>query len=140
MAADAHDENRVELDLLLEEIYRRCHYDFRSYARSSLHRRIAQAQSSLGSSSVEHLRDYVIRDPKAFTELLRYLTIQVSDFFRDPGYHRILREEVMPHLATFPLPQNLGRRMWNRRRGLLDRHHSPGGGAARSVIDLRDGH
>ena len=102
MAADAHDENRVELDLLLEEIYRRYHYDFRSYARSSLHRRIAHAQSSLGSSSVKHLRESVIRDPRAFTELLRYLTIQVSDFFRDPGYHRILREEVMPHLATFP--------------------------------------
>lgn len=98
----AHDENRVELDLLLEEIYRKYHYDFRSYARSSLHRRIAQAQSSLGSSSVRHLRETVIRDPKAFTELLRYLTVQVSDFFRDPGYHRILREEVMPHLATFP--------------------------------------
>lgn len=102
MAADANDENRVELDLLLEEIYRRYHYDFRSYARSSLHRRIAQAQSSLGRSSVKHLREHVIRDTRAFTELLRYLTIQVSDFFRDPGYHRILREEVMPHLATFP--------------------------------------
>ena len=102
MAADTHDENRVELDLLLQEIYRRYHYDFRSYARSSLHRRIAQAQSSLGSESVKHLRDSVTREPRAFTELLRYLTIQVSDFFRDPAYHRILREEVMPHLATFP--------------------------------------
>lgn len=102
MAADAHDEDRVELDLLLAEIYQRYHYDFRSYVRSSLHRRIAQAQSALGSSSVKHLRDSVIRDPRAFTELLRYLTIQVSDFFRDPEYHRILREEVMPHLATFP--------------------------------------
>lgn len=102
ITADTHDENRVELDLLLEEIYRRYHYDFRSYARSSLYRRIAQAQSSLGSSSVKQLRDYVIRDPRAFTELLRYLTIQVSDLFRDPEYHRILREEVMPHLATFP--------------------------------------
>jgi chemotaxis protein methyltransferase CheR len=102
MTADRHDESQVELGLLLEEIYRRYHYDFRSYARSSLHRRIAQAQSSLGCPSVKHLRDYVIRDPRAFTELLRYLTVQVSDFFRDPQYHRILREEVMPHLATYP--------------------------------------
>ena len=92
MAAEAQDENQIDLDLLLEEIYRRYHYDFRSYARASLHRLIAQAQSSLGSSSVKQLRDCIIRDPGAFTELLRYLTIQVSDFFRDPDYHRALRE------------------------------------------------
>jgi chemotaxis protein methyltransferase CheR len=103
MGSDAHDENEAEaeLDLLLEEIYRRYHYDFRSYARSFLHRRVAQAKSSLGSPSVRNLLDRVIADPGAFTALLPYLTIQVSDFFRDPEYHRILRESVVPHLATY---------------------------------------
>lgn len=102
MSTDAHDENEVELDLLLDEVHRRYHYDFRCYARSSLHRRIAQAQSSLESPSIRHLRDRIIREPGAFTELLRHLTVQVSDFFRDPGYHRIFRKKVVPHLATFP--------------------------------------
>ena len=31
-----------------------------------------------------------------------YLTIQVSEMFRDPAYFRALREQVVPHLRTFP--------------------------------------
>jgi chemotaxis protein methyltransferase CheR len=102
MAADAHDDNEAELDLLLEAIFRRYHYDFRNYARSLLHRRVARARSTLGSPTVAHLLDRVVHDPAAFTELLHYLTIQVSDLFRDPNYFRVLREEVLPHLATHP--------------------------------------
>ncbi len=98
----AMDENEVELDLLLEAIYLTYHYDFRRYARSSLHRGVARAQSSLGSPTITHLLDRVVHESGAFTELLRYLTIQVSDLFRDPGYFRLLREKVMPHLATYP--------------------------------------
>jgi chemotaxis protein methyltransferase CheR len=102
MATDAHNENDVELDLLLEAIYRTYHYDFRRYARSSLHRSVARAKSALGSPTITHLLDCVVHDSGAFAELLRYLTIRVSDLFRDPGYFRFLREKVMPHLATYP--------------------------------------
>jgi len=31
-----------------------------------------------------------------------FLTIQVSEMFRDPGYFRALREKVVPHLRTWP--------------------------------------
>jgi chemotaxis protein methyltransferase CheR len=37
-----------------------------------------------------------------FPALLEYLTVQVSDMFRDPSYFRALREEVVPHLRTYP--------------------------------------
>jgi chemotaxis protein methyltransferase CheR len=102
IATDAQDDNDLELDLLLEAIYRTYHYDFRRYARSSLHRSVARAQSALGSPTITHLLDRIVHESTAFAELLRYLTIQVSDLFRDPGYFRLLREKVMPHLATYP--------------------------------------
>jgi chemotaxis protein methyltransferase CheR len=35
-------------------------------------------------------------------QLLSYLTVQVSEMFRDPSFFRALREEVVPHLATYP--------------------------------------
>lgn len=102
IASDSQAENDVELDLLLEAIYRIYHYDFRRYARASLHRSVARAQAALGSPTITHLLDRVIHESGAFAEMLRYLTIQVSDLFRDPGYFRLLREKVMPHLATYP--------------------------------------
>src|SRR5947207_11154223 len=95
----------TELDLLLDEVFRRCHYDFRRYARPHLHRRVARAQASLGVSSIADLKDRVSHEPAALTALLQTLTIQVSDLFRDPAYYRALREEVVPHLATYPAPR-----------------------------------
>jgi chemotaxis protein methyltransferase CheR len=102
MAPGAQAENDLELDLLLEAIYRAYHYDFRGYARSSLRRSVARAKSALGSPTTTHLLDRIVHESGAFIELLRCLTIQVSDLFRDPGYFRLLRERVMPHLATYP--------------------------------------
>jgi chemotaxis protein methyltransferase CheR len=37
-----------------------------------------------------------------FEELMAFLTIQVSEMFRDPAYFRALRERVIPHLRTYP--------------------------------------
>ena len=34
--------------------------------------------------------------------LLSYLTVQVSDLFRDPTYFRAIRENLVPHLKTYP--------------------------------------
>jgi chemotaxis protein methyltransferase CheR len=36
-----------------------------------------------------------------FTHLLRFLTVQVSDMFRDPSYFKALREHVVPYLRTY---------------------------------------
>jgi chemotaxis protein methyltransferase CheR len=100
MSADTNDE--AELDLLLEGICERYHYDFRHYSRAHLHRRIARAQVLAGSPSVADLLDSVLQSPTAFTELLRCMTIPTSDLFRDPDYYAVLRREVIPRLATYP--------------------------------------
>lgn len=97
----AHQED-PELDLLLEAIYVRYHYDFRQYSRSVMRRRIDRARASLETPTVAHLVDRIEREPATFAALLRMLTIRVSDLFRDPDYYRTLRETVMPHLATYP--------------------------------------
>jgi chemotaxis protein methyltransferase CheR len=35
-------------------------------------------------------------------QLLGYLTVQVSEMFRDPAFFLALREKVVPHLRTYP--------------------------------------
>lgn len=91
----------IELDLLLDAIYRIYHYDFRSYSEASLMRRVRSAQVYFGCETISRLQERVIREPQMFGEMLRFLTVQVSDMFRDPSYFRALRETVVPHLKTY---------------------------------------
>ncbi|HCH78984.1 MAG TPA: chemotaxis protein CheR, partial [Pseudomonas sp.] len=52
--------------------------------------------------SISALQRKILYDPQAFMDLLQYLTIPVSEMFRDPGYFRALREQVVPVLRTYP--------------------------------------
>lgn len=92
----------IEIDLLLEGIYRRYHHDFRGYSKGSLRRRLGQALTALDCQSVSHLQERVLHEPELLPLLLRYLTVQVSDMFRDPEYWRAIRAQVIPVLATYP--------------------------------------
>jgi chemotaxis protein methyltransferase CheR len=93
------------LDRLLEVIYRDYHHDFRSYARASLARGVARARLALGSVTLTDMCELVADDPTAFATLLAELTVPVSELFRDPPYFRVLRERIIPHLATYPSPR-----------------------------------
>ena len=92
----------LELGLLLDGIFKKYHYDFRRYSEASLKRRLMNALSHFGCETLSRLQDRVLHDPQAFTELLRYLTVQVSDLFRDPSYFRSIREKLVPYLQTYP--------------------------------------
>jgi chemotaxis protein methyltransferase CheR len=90
-----------ELAALLDAIYHVYHHDFRSYAERSLQRRVQAALIQLRCASLAALRERVVRDPAVFAELLRFLTVQVTDMFRDPAYFRAIRTHVVPYLRTY---------------------------------------
>lgn len=92
----------LEVRLLLEAIFDRYHYDFRSYAPASLKRRLAQACEQLGVATLSGLQERVLHESETFSTLLQYLTVQVSDMFRDPEFFAALRKQVLPLLATYP--------------------------------------
>lgn len=92
----------LEIQLLLDALYRHYHYDFRHYARASIKRRLAQARTQLGYDSISAMQSAVLHDETMLPLLLNYLTVQVSEMFRDPSYFRALREKVIPHLRTYP--------------------------------------
>jgi len=92
----------IELPLLLEAIHSRYSYDFRRYAVSSLKRRLAQAMKHFQCRSLSGLQERVLREPEVMHGLLTFLTVQVSEMFRDPSFYRALREKVVPYLRTYP--------------------------------------
>jgi chemotaxis protein methyltransferase CheR len=92
----------LELNLLLEAIYRKFHYDFRAYSRASLRRRMERALLDFGCESLSRLQERVLHEPEVFPALLDVLTVKYTDMFRDPRYFRALRERVVPVLRTYP--------------------------------------
>jgi chemotaxis protein methyltransferase CheR len=92
----------IELPLLLEAVYRKYHYDFRGYAAASLKRRLTQAMERFGCQTLSQLQHRLLHEPVLFPALLDFLTVQVSEMFRDPAYFRALREKVVPLLRTYP--------------------------------------
>lgn len=92
----------IEYGLLIDAIYHLFHYDFRGYAPGSLRRRLRSAMSRFECGSLSQLQDKIMHDPAIFPALLDFLTVQVSDMFRDPTYFRALREQVVPLLRTYP--------------------------------------
>ncbi|WP_045386766.1 protein-glutamate O-methyltransferase CheR [Falsirhodobacter sp. alg1] len=92
----------IELDLFLEALHRRYHYDFRAYSRGSLFRRAELACERLHCDSLSALQDKVLHHPEILPDVIDCMTVQVSEMFRDPAYFAAMRQHVIPHLRTFP--------------------------------------
>jgi len=93
---------QIEIDLLLEAVYRRWGYDFRFYARASIERRIRQFLSGTDCASVSEMIPRLLHDREFFSRLARYFSISVTEMFRDPFVYRAVRENVIPLLRTWP--------------------------------------
>ncbi len=92
----------IEVDLLLEAIYRRYGHDFRNYSRVSIKRRIRGFVAASGFVTIGDMIPPVLHDETLFEKLVCDLSITVSEMFRDPEFFIFLREQVIPHLKTFP--------------------------------------
>lgn len=78
-------------------------YDLLGYQRDSLERRIKAMMISFGVDSFCDFQRLVLSNAKFFQRLIVELSVSVSGFFRHPEQFRLLREEVFPYLASFPL-------------------------------------
>lgn len=96
------DLERIEIQLLLEGIYRHYGFDFRSYAYSSIRRRIWKRITAEGLPNVTSLQERVLHDPPTMERLLLDLSVNVTAMFRDPGFYRAFRTLIVPILRTYP--------------------------------------
>lgn len=92
----------VELKAILESINLKYSYDFRRYASSSVKRTLIHAMDRMGCRTLGILQEKILADSESFKDLIQSLTISVTEMFRDPAYFRALREQVIPHLSTYP--------------------------------------
>jgi chemotaxis protein methyltransferase CheR len=92
----------VEVDLLLEGVYRVGGFDFRNYARASLWRRIQNRLRAEKVDTVTSLLDKIVHDASCMDRFVGGLSVNVSAMFRDPGFFQALRAQVFPLLRTWP--------------------------------------
>jgi len=92
----------VEVDLLLEAVYRIRGFDFRDYAGASLRRRIQNRLIGEKVDTITRLLDKILHDESCMDRFVLGLSVNVSAMFRDPGFFRVLREQVLPLLRRSP--------------------------------------
>jgi len=100
--ADDTEIQEIEIDLLLEAIFRRYGYDFRNYSRPSIERRIEQYLSDNKYQSCLELTAKLLRNRLAFLDFLPYFSISVTALFRDPFFYEAVRDKILPILKTWP--------------------------------------
>jgi len=99
---DLLENQDIEIRLLIEAIYQKYGYDFRNYSQAHIKRRIL---NRFNLSGMKHLTDMIreaLNNHKFVDQILMDLSITVTEMYRDPGFYKALREEVIPILKTYP--------------------------------------
>jgi chemotaxis protein methyltransferase CheR len=96
------ETDALELQLLLEGVYRQYGFDFREYAPASLKRRVWRRVQAEHAGTIAGLLERVLHDADVMERLLLDLSINVTSMFRDPTFYKAFREKVVPLLKTYP--------------------------------------
>lgn len=77
-----------------------CGFDLDAYKTEQMERRTRQWMARRGIPTMAALLRKLREDPQARSDFLDYLTINTSQFFRDPGTWEVLRARVLPQLLA----------------------------------------
>lgn len=88
------------LAAILQQLRKHTRYDFGSYRKNMLLRRIQRRMGLRHSGNLQQYLDLITEDPQEATALYRDLLISVTAFFRDPEAYSVLREKLCSTLAT----------------------------------------
>ncbi|MGZ4552397.1 MAG: CheR family methyltransferase [Mycobacteriaceae bacterium] len=98
MTDNAHNDDNAGLDTLLEYLRRSRGFDFSSYKRSTLSRRVAKRMYEVGVDGYADYLDYLEVHSDEFGQLFNTILINVTAFFRDDRPWAFLRDEVVPRI------------------------------------------
>jgi chemotaxis protein methyltransferase CheR len=95
----------IEIDLLLEGLYRVHGFDFRDYSRGSIKRRILELIRVEQLTTVSEFQSKVLHDANCLERFLLGLSVHATAMFRDPSFYLTFRKRVVPLLRTYPTVQ-----------------------------------
>ena len=92
----------IEIELLLEAIFRYYNFDFRNYSRLSIKRRVLHMIDLEGLQNISALQEKILHHREYMERFLLNLSVTVTSMFRDPSFYLALRNKVIPTLRTYP--------------------------------------
>jgi chemotaxis protein methyltransferase CheR len=93
---------QLEIELLLKALAQRYGYDFLSYSRAHIERRIHHFLKQTSLNRVSDLVPAVLWDEQLAARLIGDFSITVTSMFRDPEFYQQLRQHLIPVLRTYP--------------------------------------
>jgi chemotaxis protein methyltransferase CheR len=94
--------NDRELEVLINEVFEYHGFDFSGYSHASLKRRVDRLYQMDGFKSLGEMLTKIRLEPGYFKRMIEEITVNVTEMFRDPLFYSVLREEILPVLATKP--------------------------------------
>lgn len=91
-----------DVEILLNDLFERYGYDFTDYSRASLKRRINRLFSLDRFPSFAEFRYHLKSNESYFKRFIEEVTVTVTEMFRDPNFYKVLREQILPVLGTYP--------------------------------------
>jgi chemotaxis protein methyltransferase CheR len=94
------DIELIQLKYLLSHLKEKFHYDFSDYTMSSFKRRVIRILELYGFDTVEALIKRLDSDKFFIDTVVKAITVNTTEMFRDPSFWRKLRDEIIPDLNT----------------------------------------
>lgn len=94
--------DNAQIETLLSDVLEAHGYDFLEYSHASIKRRITRLYTLDNFVSFAEFRYTVKNDKQYFKRFLEEITVNVTEMFRDPGFYKSLRNDVLPVLGTYP--------------------------------------
>ncbi|SNS50898.1 chemotaxis protein methyltransferase CheR [Noviherbaspirillum humi] len=105
IAQDERQLEGIEVDLLLEGLYRRYGADFREYERGGLTRRLEAFRAQNRLDSISAMLAPMLRDPAFCRALCRFLLTREAGLFEQASEFAALRGILGPLLGSYPAPK-----------------------------------
>ncbi len=99
--------NNEEIDIgisgirkITDIVKQRYNFDLNIYAGTSLKRRIARIIQNNELKTLDGLADTLEKNPSFFTTFQTQLSVEGTEFFRDPAFWRLFRDEICKSLKN----------------------------------------
>lgn len=103
----------MDYEAFKREILRLSGIDLGLYKERQMKRRMESLMHRHGCKDFGDYVRRIERDEKAYNEFVDYLTINVSEFFRNAGQWQVLEQEVLPGLAAAARAAGRPIRIWS---------------------------
>ena len=83
-----------------DKVYKKTSINLSSYKETQMKRRITSLASRNGFNDLLQYFDMIDKNKDKFDEFINFLTINVSEFFRNPDQWKLVQEKLLPSLMN----------------------------------------